>query len=154
MKTAFVIILFAFFNFLTAQPDAIQRLVDEFNSEAEIELKGNFLNSLFKPKESNGSDRHLSSLHVYTTPADQQLSITGISTELENEGFEILTSFRKGKEGGNILIRETPRGITDIVLLVKGEEGKLTSISVGGLFSLDDLKDVNIDVDGWQHFRS
>jgi len=154
MKTAFVFILAAFFNFLVAQPDAIQRLTNEFNSEAEIELKGSFLNNLFNGKDAKHSERHLSSLHVYTTPASPRLSIATVSADLKQEGFELLTSFRNGKEGGNILIRETPRGITDIVLLVTGDEGKMTSISVAGLFSLDDLEQVDINVDGWNHFRS
>lgn len=158
MKTS---ILFTFFLFLAAsllaQSQAVTQLAglypdDEIRSE--LTLSGSWLKMLTSgnddAKESNG---YLKKVHFLSVPRPSGLSMRQFSNKIEREGYELLTSFRSNQDQGYILIKETRAGITDLVATFTGEEDKLVTISVSGLFTLDDLDNLDVDIDGWGNVK-
>lgn len=158
MKTHFFL-LFAFFSFcfsaLIAQPEAIRELsasLPDHPDKSEFRFSGSWLKSLVDDNDKDS--RRFRSIHIMSLPMDLSgISVTDMSRQLTAENFEILTSFRSGKDSGQIMLRETPEGITDLVLLFSDEDDDLTTISVAGLFTMEDLENIDLDVSGWEHVK-
>lgn len=158
MKTP---LLFTFFLFLLgslfAQSKAVTQLASLYPDDevrSELTLSGTWLKMLTssndEAKQSNG---YLTKVHFLSVPRPEGMSPRQFSGKIEREGFELLTSFRSNQDQGYILIKETSKGITDLVATFAGEENKLVTISVSGLFTFDDLDNLDVDIDGWGNVK-
>ncbi|MEM9834860.1 MAG: DUF4252 domain-containing protein [Bacteroidota bacterium] len=156
MKTSFFALLFCLCSSLYAQPAAIQALAKQYPDDEvrnELTLSGSWLKMLTSNDDAADEDKgYLNVLHFLSVPMDGR-NTQRFSQQLEREGYELLTSFRSNGDQGYLLIKEARNRVTDLVAIFNGEQEKLTTISVSGDFSLDDLNDVDIDVDGWDHVK-
>lgn len=139
---------------LSAQSQTIHNLAaatSDMEDQTSLNLSGSWLQSLTKSDDGN-FDTRLESLQILNLPTNAGVSFPALSEDLYNEGFELLTEMRSGGSRTEILIKENAQGITDLVLIAKGDDN-FTAISLSGLIVLDELDDMNIDVDGWDNFN-
>lgn len=72
--------------------------------------------------------------------------------DVKKDAFEDLIQFREGKSKVNIMFREKGDKITNVLLLVSGEEDFIL-LSLEGNLSWKDLKSLEIDVEGAEHLK-
>ncbi len=140
---------------LFAQPKAILDLAAlpfEEVARDEFSLGGAWLQSLFTStdNDSKGDAQkgHIRKLYFLRLPGTAASPLR-LSAQLEKEGYEMLTSFRSSKEQVYFLAKENNAGITDLVAFLYGEADSLITIYLSGLFRLEQLADLNVDLTGW-----
>lgn len=157
MRNNFLFLFLLLIGSLWAQPQAIRQLALLTEGEAErneFTIGGSWLQSSSSQSEAAASSKSfLRQLHFLKVPMAASVSPQKIYRQLEREGFDLLTSFRSNGHQGYILTKENTKGITDFVALFQEEENSLSSISLSGLFSLDDLDSFHIEVDGWDEVK-
>lgn len=159
MRNTCLFILLLFAGNLPAQAQTIRQLALLTEGEEErneFTIRGSWLQSSSSQDEATATSSRksfLRQLHFLNVPITEAVSPQKIYRQLAREGFELLSSFRSNGHQGYILIKENPKGITELVALLSGEENSLSSISLSGLFSLDDLDSFNITVDGWEEVK-
>ena len=72
--------------------------------------------------------------------------------DIRQSSFEELLKIREGQQDIGFYIREKGDTITDVLLLVNGQD-EFVLLSLEGLFKFSDLNDLNIDIDGAEHFE-
>ena len=72
--------------------------------------------------------------------------------DIRQSSFEELFKIREGQQDIGFYIREKGDSITDVLLLVNGED-EFVLLSLEGLLKFSDLNDLNIDIDGAGHFK-
>jgi len=78
--------------------------------------------------------------------------LTQLMKSVKNEKFEDLINIRDGQSSVQILVRDSKKGITDLLLVVQDqEEDDFVLLSIQGLFKYEDLKDLDIDFNGKEH---
>jgi len=100
--------------------------------------------------------RHISRLRVMTMEEGNLVSKSEYNTlvrKLRNQQFEDLFNARDGGELVQLLIREDGDRITDVLLLVSGADS-FTMVSLEGALRFKDLRELNIDIEGGDHFKS
>ena len=157
MKTSILFTLILLFTgSLFAQPVTVNQLASLYPDDeirSELTLSGSWLKMLTSGDENKESQGHLNKIHFLSVPHPDGMSMRQFSNKIEREGYELLTSFRSNQSQGYILIKENNKGITDLVATFAGEENKLVTISVSGLFTLDDLDNLDVDIDGWGNVK-
>ncbi|MCB0618735.1 MAG: DUF4252 domain-containing protein [Saprospiraceae bacterium] len=81
-------------------------------------------------------------------PKDYQRLLRGI----QNDNFEQLMQIRDGGSKIDCYVRESGDRITDLILTVNGED-EFVLLSLEGAFSLDDLRSLNLEVEGAEHLK-
>lgn len=78
--------------------------------------------------------------------------LTHLLKSVKKEQFEDLINIRDGLSSVQILVRDSKKGITDLLLVVQDqEEDDFVLLSIQGLFKYEDLKDLDIDFNGKEH---
>lgn len=158
--TAFVLALFvAATTSLTAQADPIRAFVNKYKEleEAENINLGGFVLTLAAgftdDEEAAQLLKKVSHLRILTIDQADLVSPTdllGLRQSLQAKDFEDLMYIRDGLDHIDILVRETPKAITDVVLLIREPES-FTLISLEGWLRYEDLRELNIDINGMSH---
>ncbi|MGB3548979.1 MAG: DUF4252 domain-containing protein [Saprospiraceae bacterium] len=157
MRIFLLLLLTVFTLSLSAQSRSLERFVDHYRgleTADHLNLGGFIIKAIgvfSGDADAREVTRRLSHLRVLTIDNGPRLlspEITGLTEELRRDKFEDFIEFREGKEGGRILIRENKRGITDLVLLLNGDENEFILVSLEGLFSFKDLQELDIDFNG------
>lgn len=123
-----------------------------------IQLSGWVLKlaATFSDEEEAGKIvRHISKLRVLTMEEDNLVSkseFNQLLKQVRKDKFEDLMHIREDGDEVQILIREDKDRITDVLLLVYGPDS-FTLLSLEGALRLKDLKDLQIDVEGGDHFK-
>lgn len=73
-------------------------------------------------------------------------------SEVKSDDFETLLTVRDGKDNVELMIRENAESITDALLFVRSTD-EFVLLSLEGAFSLNDLKNLNLDIDEADHFE-
>lgn len=72
--------------------------------------------------------------------------------DIRQSSFEELFKIREGQQDIGFYIREKGDSITDVLLLVNGDD-EFVLLSLEGLLKFSDLNDLHIDIDGAEHFK-
>lgn len=71
---------------------------------------------------------------------------------LRRNAFEELLFIQEGSEKISLYIREDGKHITDVLVLVNGADS-FVLLSLEGMLRFSDLNDLNIDIEGAEHFE-
>jgi len=82
----------------------------------------------------------------------KQTDYQKLMNDIRKDAFEDLMEIRSGTQQINMLIREDGDTITDIVLFVNDVDN-FVLLSLEGALEFSDLQNINIDVDGSEHFK-
>lgn len=77
---------------------------------------------------------------------------SGLLSDVKNDNFETILTVRDGKDKVHLLIREDRELITDAIVLVRSDD-EFVMVSLEGAFSLNDLKHLDLDIEGTDHFE-
>lgn len=79
-------------------------------------------------------------------------AISRLQKGLSANSFETLSEIRSGGDRVQIMMKEKKNVISDFVALIKGDDSFFV-IAIEGEFDLNDIKDMNIDVDGFDKVK-
>lgn len=99
--------------------------------------------------------KKITSLRIMTIENGNPVSSDEYNELLKNvrkDAFEDLMIVKEDGKKIQFLIREKGEKITDLLLLVSGQE-EFTLLSLEGLLKFSDLNDLNIDIDGNKEFH-
>jgi len=160
----FQIILFVFALcplFLFGQSKSVKQFYNKYanyENVSDVTLQGWVLKMASNFADDETAERMLekiTKLRVLTMangnlvqPADYRK----LMREVRSDNFEDLIEIQSGTEKINMLIREDGETITDVVLFVNDADNFLL-LSLEGALRFEDLQNINIDVDGSEHFK-
>lgn len=94
---------------------------------------------------------HLRLLVVEDTRLVTSSDYTALVKGLKSDRFEELMQIREGGERIDFYLREDGDQITDVILLLRGDD-EFLMLSLEGTFRFSDLNDLHIDIDGGEYF--
>jgi hypothetical protein len=71
---------------------------------------------------------------------------------VQSDRFEDLMQIREDGDDIRIMIREKGSAVTDVLVLITGQDG-FTMLSLEGKLRFKDIQQLNIDIDGAEHFE-
>ena len=160
-KILFIAALMGVASLSFAQAKAVRNFYDKYkNMEnvTDLKLQGWVLklaSSYADEAEEARLLRKITKLRILTmengnlvTSQEYQSLIKGV----KQDAFEELFQIREGGQVVEFLIREKGDTITDVLMLVNGDNG-FVLLSLEGALKFSDLNDLNIEVDGSEHFK-
>jgi len=75
-----------------------------------------------------------------------------LTRSLKKDKFEELLQVRDGGDKIDFFLREDGGQITNLLMVVNGKDGFIL-LSLEGLLNLEDIKDLNIDIEGSEHLK-
>ncbi len=162
MRFQIILIIFALCPlFLFGQSKSVKKFYNKYanyENVSDVTLQGWVLKMASNFADDKTAERMLekiTKLRVLTmengnlvNPADY----SKLMREVRSDNFEDLIQIRNGTEHINLLIREDGETITDVVLFVNDADNFLL-LSLEGALKFSDLQNINIDVDGSEHFK-
>lgn len=154
MKTKLLVLLCSTFTLvLGAQSKSIETLYNSISTSDDVfkvELGGVFFDLVADTDETQ--EKKMEGIKTLRILGAEHSSIPGSSIAqllrgLRQERFETLTEIRSDGDRVQIMMKENKNVVTDFVAVFGGKDGFLM-FSVEGEFSIDDLKDLDIDVEG------
>lgn len=139
----------------SAQSPSFNQLFDateESEDLLRLEISGAFFNLFASSDDDDDEPSALEGIKsVKLLGADShdlisKASIVKMQRGLRSEAFEPLTEIRSDGDHIQFLIREKGKTITDFIAVVNGKDG-VFMLSVSGEFSLDDVRNLNIDIE-------
>ncbi len=123
----------------------------------EIKIQGWLLKlaSTFKRKDSEdllNKVTYLRALIMEDGNTIKKYDYQTLIRSLENNSFETLIRTASGREYVDLLIREKGGAIVDAVVIVYGKDSFLL-LSIEGKLNFKDLKKLDFDIDGAEHFK-
>jgi hypothetical protein len=94
---------------------------------------------------------HLRLLVVEDTKLVTAEDYTALVKGLKSDRFEELMQFRDGGDRVDFYLREDGDRITDVIMLLRGDD-EFLMLSLEGAFRFSDLNDLHIDIDGGEYF--
>ncbi len=161
-KILFIATLLCVASLGFAQPKAIKSFYDKYkNLEGveDIKLQGWLIKLAAgfadEDPEAKRLLKKITQLRILTMDHGNLVSqqeYNQLVKTIKQENFEDL--FMVKDEGKNIqfLIREKGETITDVLLLISGDK-EFVLLSLEGLLKFSDLNDLNIEVEGSDHFK-
>ncbi len=147
----------------TAQNDPIQRFIEThqtLQTSSSVDLSGFVLDFAMHKEEGKQSSTSLRSrltrLRVWSVEEGVTVptgDILALRQALQAHDFEPLITIRKGSELIDVLLRENEAGITDVLLLINGENDDFTLLNIQGLLRYEDLRELNLDVEGSEELK-
>lgn len=148
--------------FALAQPKPIADFYDKYKQQenvTDVKLQGWLLEIASGFAEGDEQARQLLSKITYLrvlVMEDGNLVSPGeyknLLKEIRRSSFEELLKIREGSQDIGFYIREKGDAITDVLLLVNGED-EFVLLSLEGLLKFSDLNDLNINIEGTEHFE-
>lgn len=129
-----------------AQSKSVKALYEKYKSEEDffhMELGGNFMNFAegFKididKNDMATVAKSIEKLNFFTLPDhvdDARLEYKALQKGLEKERYELLMEASEGKKGGVIVYSKGDDTISDLVVLVGGDDGDLMVVELKGKF--------------------
>lgn len=99
--------------------------------------------------------KKISSLRIMTIENGNPVSVNDYNELVKNvkkEAFEDLMMVKEHGKRIQFLVREKDEKITDLLLLVSGDD-QFTLLSLEGLLKFSDLNNLNIDINGEKEFH-
>jgi len=154
---------FFFMTQISAQDPVIRQFYNKYkhmDNVENIQLGGWVLKLAAKFADENEEvkpfARHISRLRVMTMEEGNLVTkkeYNSLVRQLRNSKFEDLFNARDGGELVQLLIREDGDRITDVLLLISGSDS-FTMVSLEGALRFKDLRELDIDIEGGDHFKS
>lgn len=129
-----------------AQSKSVKALYDKYKSEEDffhMELGGNFMNFAEGFKiDIDENDiatvaKSIEKLNFFTLPDhmdDARVEYKALQKGLERERYDLLMEASEGKKGGVMVYSKGGNTISDLVVLVGGDDGDLMVVELKGLF--------------------
>ncbi len=145
-KLILTLSLFALIFGVQAQSKSVQALYEKYKGEEDffhIELGGNFLSFAEGFKIDIDKDdmatvaKSLEKLNFFTLPDNIDASgaeFKALQKGLEKERYELLMEASEGKKGGMLVYSKGGNTISDLVVMIAGEEGDLIVVEMKGKF--------------------
>jgi hypothetical protein len=146
---------------LAAQAAPILQFYDkykELDKVTDLKLQGWVLEmaSIFSEgDDSKNLLRKISRLRVLLMEEGNLVSpgeYRQLMKDVKKASFETLMKIKEGDEQIDLLIREQGDTITDVLLIVSGLDN-FVLLSLEGALKFSDLNDLNIEVEGAEHFK-
>ncbi|MDX1942999.1 MAG: DUF4252 domain-containing protein [Saprospiraceae bacterium] len=160
-KILFVAALIGAASLSFAQTKAIANFYDKYKSMehvTDLKLRGWVLklaSSFSDDAQEAQLLRKISQLRILTMENGNLVSPNEYKNLIKNikqEAFEELFQVRDDGQTIEFLIREKGDTITDVLMLVSGDDGFIM-LSLEGALKFSDLNDLNIEVEGSEHFK-
>lgn len=144
-----------------AQTKAIANFYDKYKNMEDVtdlKLRGWVLklaSSFSDEAEEAQLLRKISQLRILTMENGNLVSQSEYKNLIKNikqEAFEELFQVRDEGQTIEFLIREKGDTITDVLMLVSGDD-EFIMLSLEGALKFSDLNDLNIEVEGSEHFK-
>ena len=144
-----------------AQDPVIQkfyRTYTELENVEDIQIKGWILKLAGRYVDEKGvasTLQKISKLRVMTIDDGNTVTnqaYNSLVRQVRNRQFEDLIQFKDRDSAIQVMIREKKNRITDVLMLINGDDS-FTLLSLEGALKFSDLKSLNIDVEGGEHFK-
>ncbi|MFN7119494.1 MAG: DUF4252 domain-containing protein [Saprospiraceae bacterium] len=145
-----------------AQTKAIRTFYDKYKhleGVEDIQLQGWLIKlaARFSDEDPEAKRllRKISQLRILTMDNGNLVSpqeYNNLVKSIKQDAFEDLFMVKDNGQNIQFLIREKGDTITDLILLVSGND-EFVLLSLEGLLKFSDLNDLNIEVDGSEHFK-
>ncbi len=148
--------LFAF-----GQPKAIEQFYDhykQYENATDVKLQGWLLEIASNFADDEQAKKLLEKITYLRVLVMEEGNLVSpqeyrrLIKNIHQSSFEELFKVREGRQDIGFYIREKGDTITDVLLLVNGAD-EFVLLSLEGLLKFSDLNDLNIDVDGAEHFE-
>lgn len=158
------VLLYSLLIFLPAmaagQSRYITKFYDHYKSQEEVtnlnlhgfvvRLAGNFVDDQ-DAKKVLRKVSHLRLLLMEDANLVHPQEYTSLVKGIKSDRFEELMIIREGSQRIEFFLRESGDTITDVLMLLRGEDEFLL-LSLEGAFNFSDLNDLRIDINGGEHF--
>lgn len=147
-------------TFMNGQSKYITRFYDHYKSQEEvtnINLRGFVLNLVGTFADDDHAREvlkkvsHLRLLMMEDANLVSPGEYTALIRGIKSDHFEELLVLREGQQRIEFFLREDGDTITDVLMLLNGED-EFILLSLEGAFNFSDLNDLKIDIDGGEHF--
>ena len=144
-----------------SQSKAVQEFYNKYkdhNDISKVELKGWVLKLAATFTDEAEADKLLSRitrlrvLNMKNGSLVNKAEYNQLLKKVRGDRFEDLMHFKEDGDNIKILIREGKSHITDVLVLISGAE-HFTLLSLEGKLKFSDINDLNIEVDGAEHFE-
>lgn len=161
MKNVLIVLAFCFVsNLAPAQSGPIQDFYQKYKSMDQVEniqMKGWVLKLIaqFTEEKEEKWLRQITRLRLLNIADGQlvpQTDYQDLVRKVHDHRFEDLLDVRDQGEHVRIMVREKEDYISDILLLVRGTDS-FTLLSLEGALRLQDLKNLQLDIEGGDHFQ-
>ncbi|MFK7807245.1 MAG: DUF4252 domain-containing protein [Saprospiraceae bacterium] len=163
MKNTIITILLQVFLFtsLTAQSNSIENFYNQYASEenaTNVTIKGWLLDlatNFTTDDESKEVLSKITKLRVLLMEDGNPVTRSDfkeLKKSIRKDNFEELMKIRDEGSYVDFYVREEGEDITNILMLVNDED-EFVLLSLEGLMKWEDLKNINIDTDGAEHFE-
>lgn len=163
MKKWFVLwVISAFVVSANAQVEPIKAFYNKYKNyenATQLKLQGWLIRLAAKHTDEEGAEqllKKITHLRLLSIEDGNPVSLEesrDLIKQLKKESYEELLNVRDGTERVDILIREKKDVITEILLLVSDKDEFLL-LSLEGRLKFSDLNDLDIEVDGSEHFKN
>ncbi len=143
------------------QAQSIQRFYDKYKAlenVSEVKLQGWLLEvaaSFTDEATAESLLRKISQLRILVMEDGNLITEKEhrrLLRDVKKERFEAIMEIREGGEHIEFLLREDKNTITDVLILVSGDD-EFVLLSLEGALRFEDLNDLQIDINGAEHFR-
>ncbi len=162
MKNLIILLFLAIAIPSFGQSDAVKNFYAKYkNTEniVNVNIQGWILKMVatFSDEDDMPKDliRKISHLRVLVFEDGNPISkkeYKNLLSDVKNDKFETLLTVRDGKDNVHLLVREEREIITDAIVLVRSDN-EFVLVSLEGAFSLNDLKNLDLDIEGTDHFE-
>lgn len=144
-----------------AQSKAIEDFYNHYKGQEDIsrvELKGGILNLVAKFTDESDADeiiRKVTKLRVLDIDRGKLVSksdLNRLEKAVKKDRFEDLMQIRDEGDDIHILIREQEGAVTDILVLIYGDDG-FTMLSLEGKMRFKDIQNLSIEFEGGEHLE-
>lgn len=144
-----------------AQNKAVSEFYQKYSQEdnlLDIKLSGGLLNLVANKMAEDGDKkviRKISAIRVLVMEEGNKVKKEDYNSLLrsaKNDAYEALIKVRDGQDHIEILVREKNNTITNVLLLVNGQDNFIM-LSLEGSLQFSDLNDIDLNVDGGSFFK-
>ncbi len=144
-----------------AQSPAVENFYNEYRhapNVIDLNFHGEIIKFAFQGEDKSTGDliERISQLRIMIME-DKNIVKKGdyreLVSNLKDDRFEELMTFREGGSDIEILLREKGAIITDVILLLNGDD-EFIMLSLEGLFRFEDLNDLNLNIEGSEHLQN
>ncbi len=162
MKNVFLLICFLVStNYSFAQSKNIQNFYNKYaayENATDINVQGWVLKLASAFSEDEKAQKTLdkiTQLRILIMEDENLVSYDDrkkLMRSLKKDKFEEFLQVRDGGDKVDFFLREEGDQITNILMVVNGKDG-FVLLSLEGLLNLEDIKDLNIDLEGSEHLK-
>jgi len=147
--------------FAFAQPKAIAQFYEKYTQHedvTDVKLQGWLLEIASNFADDEQAKKILSKITYLRVLVMEEGNLVSpeeyksLLKDIRQSSFEELFKIREGQQDIGFYIREKGDSITDVLLLVNGDD-EFVLLSLEGLLKFSDLNDLHIDIDGAEHFK-